>query len=72
MQNTIDFPHFQYRPDGKKRVTLFSLQFNEDDMYHVLSVQFGDLKTTLNAHDARKLFERNAVKQLPRSRSSST
>ncbi len=26
MQNTINFPHFQYTSDGKKRVTHFSLQ----------------------------------------------
>lgn len=55
-QTRMEFPHFQ-EVEGKKKVTLFALELKLDDTRHTIGVQFGDLKTSLNAHNALKLLE---------------
>lgn len=55
-QSKMEFPHFQ-EVEGKKKVTLFTLELNTGDMRHTVNVQFADLKTTLNAHDTLRLIE---------------
>lgn len=55
-QIKMEFPHFQ-EVEGKKRVTIFALDLHSDDMRHTLGVQFGDLQTSLDAHNALKLLD---------------
>jgi hypothetical protein len=55
-QAKMEFSHFQ-EVEGKKRVTLFTLTLDLQDMRHTVGVQFGDLQTSLNAHDALKLLD---------------
>lgn len=50
-QTKMEFPHFQ-----DKKLTLFSLEIT-NDMRRTIGVQFGDFRTSLNAHDALKLLE---------------
>lgn len=52
----MEFPHFQ-EVEGKKRVTLFTLDLHTDDMRHTIGVTFADLQTSLNAHDALRMLD---------------